>query len=155
MTRKMLSDAEWKKIEPLLPGKEGDCGVTAADNRLFMEAVLWIARTGSPWRDLPAELGNWHTTYTRFNRWGKKQVWHRVMVALSEEPDLQELMIDSTVIRAHQHAAGAKKKMGTKPSDIHVEASARKSILQWMQRASRSTASSAKAKRLTSPTPKP
>jgi len=155
MTRKVLSDAEWKKIEPLLPGKESDSGVTAADNRLFMEAVLWIARTGSPWRDLPLELGNWHTTYTRFNRWSKKGVWHRVMVALSQEPDLQELMIDSTVVRAHQHAAGAKKKPGTKLLATHEEASARRSILLWMQRASQSTASSAKGKQQTSRMPKP
>ena len=154
MARTLLSDSEWKKIEPLLPGKEGDCGVTAADNRQFMEAVLWIARTGSPWRDLPPEMGNWHTTYTRFNRWSKKGVWHRVMVALSDEPDLQELMIDSTVVRAHQHAAGAQKKRATKPLGIRAEASVRKSILQWMRQATRSTASSARGKLPTSPMPK-
>jgi transposase len=155
MTRKLLSEGEWKRMEPLLPGKESDCGVTAANNRRFVEAVLWIARTGSPWRDLPQEFGNWHTTYMRFNRWSKKGVWHRVMVALSDEPDLKELMIDSTVIRAHQHAAGAQKKRAGKLLGIRAEASARKSILQWMHVGNPSTASSVKGKPPTSPMPKP
>jgi transposase len=130
VTRKLLSDSAWESLKPLLPGKEGDRGATAADNRLFIEAVLWIARTGAPWRYLPHQLGNWHTTYTRFNRWSKKGVWQRVMVALRDEPDLQELMIDSTVIRAHQHAAGAQKKVELKPLGIRVEGSAQKSTLQ-------------------------
>ncbi len=93
----------------LLPGKAGDRGVTGADNRLFIEAVLWIARTGSPWRDLPQELGNWHTTYTRFHRWSKKGVWQKIMLEIGENAALVKLMIDSTVVRAHQHAAGSKK----------------------------------------------
>src|SRR6218665_1244024 len=67
--RKLLRDEQWEKLSPLLPGKPSDPRATAQDNRLFLEAVLWIMRTGSPWRDLPAELGNWHTTYTRFKRW--------------------------------------------------------------------------------------
>jgi transposase len=115
-TRKLLSDSQWKKIEGMLPGKAGDVGVTAADNRRFVEAVLWIARTGSPWRDLPTEFGNWHTTYTRFNRWSKKGVWHKVLAELGTDRDLEALMIDSTVVRAHQHAAGAQKKRVIKRS---------------------------------------
>ena len=110
MTRELLSDSQWARIEGMLPGKISDCGATAADNRRFVEAVLWIARTGSPWRDLPSELGNWHTTYTRFSRWCKRGVWVRLMVALGTDRDLEALMIDSTVVRAHQHAAGAQKK---------------------------------------------
>jgi len=106
----MLRNDQWGRIEHLLPGKAIDCGVTARDNRLFLEAVLWILRTGSPWRDLPLELGNWHNTYTRFSRWGKKGVWQGVADALSTEPDLQALLLDSTIVRAHQHAAGAQKK---------------------------------------------
>ena len=69
MDRKMLRDEQWERIEQLLPGKAGDRGVTAKDNRRFVEAVLWIMRTGSPWRDLPAELGHWHRTFVRFSRW--------------------------------------------------------------------------------------
>lgn len=119
MTRKLLSDSQWTKIEPLLSGKIGDSGVTCANNRLFVEAVLWIARTGSPWRDLPAELGNWHTTYTRFSRWCKRGRWLQIMHALGADQDLEALMIDSTVIRAHQHAAGAQKKQVIKRSGVH------------------------------------
>ncbi|MBF0589917.1 MAG: transposase, partial [Magnetococcales bacterium] len=74
MDRKMLRDDQWERIRDHLPGKPTDPGATAQDNRLFIEAVLWIGRTGSPWRDLPKELGNWHTTYTRFSRWAKKGV---------------------------------------------------------------------------------
>lgn len=112
--RKLLREDQWKKLEPLLPGKAGDRGVTARDNRLFVEAVLWILRTGSPWRDLPVELGNWHTTYTRFNRWGESGVWQLVVEAVNGDRDLEALMIDSTAVRAHQHAAGAKKKKALK-----------------------------------------
>jgi transposase len=107
--RKMLRNDQWERIEPLLPGKATDCGVTAKDNRLFVEAVLWIARTGSPWRDLPPHLGNWHNVYTRFSRWGKKGVWQRLVEAVSRDADLQALLLDSTIVRAHQHAAGAQK----------------------------------------------
>lgn len=108
--RKLLRDDQWEKLSPLLPGKAGDPGATAQDNRLFLEAVLWIVRTGSPWRDLPSELGNWHTTYTRFKRWGESGVWQRLIEAVSDDRDLEMLMIDSTAVRAHQHAAGAQKK---------------------------------------------
>ena len=65
MSRTVLRDDQWKRIEPLLAGRSGDCGVTGKHNRLFIEAVLWICRTGAPWRDLPGDLGNWHTTFTR------------------------------------------------------------------------------------------
>src|SRR5205814_6071081 len=88
---------------------EGDPGQTARDNRLFINAVVWIARTGAPWRDLPERFGLWNSVYQRFNRWSEGGVWQRVLKAW-QDPDLERLMLDSTVIRAHQHAAGAKKK---------------------------------------------
>ena len=110
MDRKMLRDDQWERIEQLLPGKAGDRGCTAKDNRLFIEAVLWIMRTGSPWRDLPAELGHWHRTFVRFSRWRKKGVWERVATALRSDADMECLFIDSTIVRAHQHSAGAQKK---------------------------------------------
>ncbi|KRB79551.1 transposase [Noviherbaspirillum sp. Root189] len=112
----MLRDDQWNKLEPLLPGKVGDRSATAQDNRLFLEAVFWIVRTGSPWRDLPAALGNWHTTYKRFKRWGQSGVWQRVVEAVSGDRDLEALMIDSTAVRAHPHAAGAQKKKVLKRS---------------------------------------
>ena len=110
MDRRMLSDSQWARIAELLPGKLTDKGGRAADNRRFVEAVLYIARTGCPWRDLPKELGNWHSVYVRFARWEQYGVWNRVAEAWRHEADLEELFIDSTIVRAHQHAAGAPKK---------------------------------------------
>jgi transposase len=107
MSRDILRDDQWERIKDILPGKLTDCGVTA-DNRKFMNAVLWILRTGAPWRDLPSEYGNWHTVYTRFSRWTKKGVWKLVWAELSGDTDLEYIFIDSSCVRAHQHAAGAK-----------------------------------------------
>ena len=107
MRRYEIKDYEWVRLEPLLPGKVGDVGRSAADNRLFINAVLWIARSGSPWRDLPERFGNWNSVYQRFRRWSKKDVWRQVFEAL-QEPDLDWLLLDSTTVRAHQHAAGQK-----------------------------------------------
>ncbi len=108
MRRHEIEQSAWERIEPLLPGRPGDAGVTAADNRLFINAVYWIAKTGAPWRDLPPRFGPWNSVFQRFNRWSKKGVWQRVAEALSDDVDLEWLMIDSTVVRAHQHAAGQK-----------------------------------------------
>jgi putative transposase len=83
--------------------------VTAKDNRLFVNAVLWIAKTGAPWRDLPERFGAWNSVWKRFDRWATKGVWLRVFEEL-KDPDLEWLILDSTVIRAQQHAAGAVKK---------------------------------------------
>jgi transposase len=82
VTERYLSEELWKAVEPVLPGKAGDPGCSGRDNRAFLEAVFWIVRTGSPWRDLPVEFGKWYTTYTRFNRWAKKGVWPGVVSAL-------------------------------------------------------------------------
>jgi len=109
MPRLGLRDDQWARIEGLLPGKPGDRGRSAADNRLFVEAVLWIARTGAPWRDLPPEFGPWNSVYVRFRRWAKGGVWDRVLAILHDDLDREYLAMDSTVVRAHQHAAGAKK----------------------------------------------
>jgi len=110
MRRFELTDEEYKRIAHLLPGKTTDPGATARDNRLFMDAILWIARTGAPWPDLPERFGKYDTAYQRFNRWAKSGVLSRVMEAIGGDVDLENLLIDSTVIRAHQHAAGAEKK---------------------------------------------
>ena len=118
MERKLLRDDQWERIQGILPGKASDPGATAKDNRLFVEAVLWIARTGAPWRDLPPQFGNWHSIYTRFSRWVKKGVWQRVIKAVTNDPDLEALLVDSTIVRVHQHGTGALKKMGNKPSGV-------------------------------------
>jgi putative transposase len=107
-THYVLSEAQWAVLAPLLPGRRGPAG---ADNRRFVEAVLWLARTGAPWRALPPAWGNWHTTYTRFARWAKSGAWGRLLAAVqARDAGLGTLLLDSTTIRAHQHAAGARKK---------------------------------------------
>jgi transposase len=106
--RFVLSDTVWEKIEALLPGKKSDRGVTAKDNRLFLEAVLWRVRAGLPWRDLPAEFGHWNSVFTRFRRWVRAMVFERIFKALSGEPDFEYAMIDGTIVTVHQKASGAK-----------------------------------------------
>ena len=117
MDRAALSDAMWVRVAPLLPGKPGDPGRSAADNRLFMEAVLWMARAGAPWRDLPSSFGSWNSVFRRFRRWARGGVFERVFAALSGEPDFEYAMVDGTIVRVHQHATGAKGGLRTRPSD--------------------------------------
>jgi transposase len=109
LPRHAISDADWDRVKDLLPGRPGQPGWVAKDNRLFLDAVLWVAKTGAPWRDLPERLGHWNSVWKRFDRWAKKGTWQRVFEEL-QDPDLEWLILDSTVIRAHPHAAGAKKK---------------------------------------------
>jgi putative transposase len=93
----------------MIPGKAGDPGRTGNDNRLFLDAVLWMARTGAPWRDLPGSFGLWNTVWKRFSRWSKKGVWEIVFGVLAQDdPDLEYVSIDGTIVRAHQHSAGGK-----------------------------------------------
>ena len=106
--RLVLSGDQWRRIEGLCTGKASDPGATGRDNRMFVEGVLWIARTGSPWRDLPSVFGEWNSVFVRFNRWSRGGVWRRIFVALSDNPDFEYAIVDSTIVRAHQHAAGAK-----------------------------------------------
>lgn len=106
--RHAISDADWARIAHLLPCQPGTPGPVSGDNRLFVAAVLWIAKTGVPWRDLPERFGKWNSVYQRFNRWCRSGVWLQVLAALAD-PDVEWLILDSTVIRAHQHAAGAPK----------------------------------------------
>lgn len=118
MPRTILRDDQWARIAFLLHGKPGDSGRSGNDNRLFVEAVLWVGRTGSPWRDLPVEFGPWNSAYVRFARWSDKQVWHKVFAVLRQDADFEEVFLDSTVVRAHQHAAGAAKKKGRRRLDV-------------------------------------
>ena len=107
MTRLTLSDAQWAKIAPYCSGKETDVGRTAVNNRLFIEAVLWIVRTGSPWRDLPPEFGNWNSVYKRYRRWVKSDRFSKLFNALNDS-DLEYAMIDGTIVKVHRHGQGAK-----------------------------------------------
>jgi transposase len=104
----LLNDAQYEKIAPLLPGKSGDPGRTAADNRLFVEAVLWMVRTGAPWRDLPLCFGCWNTTFRRFRRWSRNGIFEKIFNALSGDPDFEYAIVDGTIVRVHQHGTGAK-----------------------------------------------
>jgi len=108
MARRELRDDQWNKIKDLLPGKTSDPGRTAKNNRRFVDALLWIARTGAHWRELPKEFGPWNSVFQRYNRWSKAGVWERMFRVLSDDPDFEYVMIDSTIVRAHQHSAGAK-----------------------------------------------
>ena len=108
MPRRILSDSQWARVAPLLPGKAEDPGRSARDNREFLEALLWIARTGAPWRDLPDEFGLWNSVFQRFRRWALKGVFERVFKELSADADFEYVLIDGTIVRLHQHGAGAK-----------------------------------------------
>lgn len=115
MIRLVLKDEQWKQIAPIIPGKEGDPGRSGEDNRLFLEAVLWIARTGSPWRDLPEYFGKWFSVWKRFRRWALKGVFEKIFIALSGDPDFEYAMIDGTIIKVHRHGTGAKGGLRVKP----------------------------------------
>src|SRR3954464_1598362 len=103
-----LSEAQWRRIEDLLPGKPGDPGRTAEDNRLFVNGVLWVLRSGAHWHDLPERYGKWKSVHTRFARWAKSGVWERVFNVLTKDRKNEYLMLDTTLVRAHQQAATGK-----------------------------------------------
>lgn len=108
MRRYALRDDQWEQLKDLLPGRAGSVGVTARNNRLFVEAVLYRYRAGIPWRDLPERFGHYHKIHTRFRRWCKSGVWPRVFQALANDPDNEYAMIDSTIVHTHQYSAGSK-----------------------------------------------
>ena len=119
MARFDLSEAEWAVIEPLLPNKPR--GVPREDDRRILNGIFYTLRTGSPWRDLPDRYGPYTTCYNRFNRWAKAGVWLRVFEALAQHAPQSLQLIDSSIIRAHQHAAGGKKGVRITPSVCLVE----------------------------------
>jgi transposase len=112
--RYALRDDQWERIKELLPGSSEWVGVTAKDNRLFVEGVLYRYRAGIPWRDLPGRFGDFRVVHSRHRRWCETGVWERVFKALAADADNEYAMIDSTIVRAHQHSAGAPKKRGLK-----------------------------------------
>jgi putative transposase len=103
-----LTQAQWERIAPLLPGKVSDPGRTGGDNRLFVNGCLWVLRSGAHWRDLPERYGKWKTLHKRFTRWAKAGVWDEVFASLIKDRNNQYLMLDSTLVRAHQQAATGK-----------------------------------------------
>lgn len=115
MERYVLTDAQWAKMEPLCLGKVSDPGRSGRDNRLFVEAILWIVRTGSPWRDLPASFGKWNSVFKRYRDWVKAGVFGRLFAACSDEPDMEYAMIDATIVKVHRHGQGAKGGLRAQP----------------------------------------
>ena len=105
MDRFVLTDAQWAKLEPLCLGKPSDPGRSGKDNRLFVEAVLWIVRTGS-------------SVYTRFRDWVKADVWKRLFDAVLDEPDMEYAMVDATIVKVHRHGQGAKGGLRARPSAV-------------------------------------
>ena len=120
--RFVVTDRLWARLEPLLPGKPTDSGVTAKDNRLFLEAVLWRVRTGSPWRDLPPDFGNWNSTFRRFRRWAEAGVFESLFKAMADVPDFEYALVDGTIVSVHQKAAGAKGGLKLRPSGVRAAA---------------------------------
>ena len=130
MKRYGLRDDQFARIENLLPGRLGTVGRNSnRGNRLFVEAVIWKFRAGAPWRDLPERFGGWSNTHRRFSRWAEKGVWQNLFKALADDPDNEYAMIDATIVRAHQHSAGARKKgVATRPSAARAAGSRPKSM---------------------------
>jgi transposase len=130
MKRHALPDEQWEQIAPLLPREVGRVARPAKSNRLMVDAIVWILRTGAPWRDLPKRFGPWQSVYTRFRRWTRQGVWSQVLEKLAEQQDRETYMIDATIVRAHQDATGAKKG-DPKRSAIPEEGQPQRFMLLW------------------------
>ncbi len=141
MRRYGLRDDQWERICDLLPGRQGHVGVSAVDNRLFIEAVLYRYRAGIAWRDLPERFGDWKNVHRRHSRWSESGVWERIFKHLAADADNEYAMIDSTIVRAHQHSAGAQKKLETRRSGGRAAALAQRST-RWSTRSAIQPASS-------------
>ncbi len=109
--RHALTDAQWDRIRDQLPGKDGDPGRSGVDNRLFVDAIIFILKTGVPWRDLPERFGKWNSVWKRFDRWCERGVWQAVAEELGE-PDLVELQLDSTSVKVHLAGVGGRRQAG-------------------------------------------
>jgi len=131
--RDILLDEHWEQIAYLVPGRPTDRGRTDSDNRLFVESILWMARSGSPWRDLPERFGPWNSVYKRFSRWSVRGVWYGICQELAKDAQLNELFIDSTIVRAHQHASGALKKTALSRLVSRAAGLALKSTGSWTE----------------------
>ena len=111
MIRMTLTDTQWATIAPHCLGRDCDPGCTGPGPRLFVEAVLWIVRTGCPWRDLPSEFGKWNSVFKRFRTWVKADAFYRMFRALAEDADFEYAMIDGSIVKVHRHGQGAKDPM--------------------------------------------
>lgn len=103
-----LSEEQWERIQGLLPGKVEDPGRSGSDNRVFVNGVMWVLRSGARWHDLPERYGKWKTAHKRFTRWAKAGVWEKIFESLIKDRKNDYLMLDSTLVKAHQQAATGK-----------------------------------------------
>jgi len=148
MRRHELSEAQWERLQPLLPPVKPKVGKPNLDHRQVINGILWRLGTGAPWRDLPERYGKWATVYSRFRRWTQRGVWAKILAELQADADAQGKVdweihfVDGSVVRAHQHAAGAQKGAATKPSGAAGAASAPRSTSARRGGASRSPSSS-------------
>src|SRR5947209_4088891 len=116
MSRGDLTNEQWERLRALLPPQRARCGRPPKDHRPIVNGLLWLARTGAPWRDLPGQYGPWQTVATRFYRWRRAGIWDRILADLQQQADAEGELdwslhhVDGTMIRAHQHAAGAQKR---------------------------------------------
>ena len=131
-----MADGIWELLEPHLPGRKGTWGGNARDNRLFINAVFWILRTGAPWRDLPPDYGDWKNTHRRFCRWRDRGVWEALLETFISDPDYEWLIIDASHCKVHPHAAGAKG--GNQAMARTKGGSIQKYIWPWMRMVCRS-----------------
>jgi transposase len=135
MKRYGLRDDQFARIETLLPGRPGTVGRSSElGNRLFVEAVIWKFRSGAPWRDLPERFGDWKNTHKRFSRWAVSGVWQNLFKTLADDPDNEYAMIDATIVRAHQHSAGARKKGCQRRSDLAAGGRSKSAALRQARR---------------------
>ena len=113
MRRGELTDKQWERLEPLLPPQKPKTGRPNLDHRQVINGILWILRTGAPWRDLPERYGKWATVSSRFYRWRNAGIWARILAQLQAQGELdwEVHFVDGSIVRAHQHAAGAKKRL--------------------------------------------
>ena len=133
----------------MLPPETGRAGCRLKPHREVINAMLWVLRTGGPWRDLPAHYGSWNTVYTRFYRWSKSGLWMRIFDQLASTRDGEGYMIDATIIKAHQDSAGAQKKTVLKLSDLLAVGTRQKSTPSSMHSETRTDSRSPRAKRMT------
>ncbi|MDY7992387.1 IS5 family transposase [Paenibacillus polymyxa] len=116
-----MQDQQWRQIQDLFPPeRKPQGGRPAVDNRIMLNAMLWVAHSGAPWRDLPDFFPNWKSVYTRFRRWKKAGIWDEVLKHVSLDSDEESVMIDATIVRVHQHGSGAKGGKASKRSDVPV-----------------------------------
>ena len=143
MGRGDLTDDQWQQLEPLLPAQKPATGRPSKDHRMVINGILWVLRTGAPWRDLPERYGPWRTVASRFYRWRKQGLWDRLLAAVQQKADAvgqvewEVHYVDGTNVRAHQHAAGAKRGRETRRSVAPEEALAPKSTCGSRAQASR------------------